>query len=195
MKKNTYSDIEKDLKRLLPKERFVHTQAVADIAFCLALRFNFNPYIARLAGLLHDCAKYMSKEEFKKAFLKQKILLSDADLKAPQIWHAIYGVCIAKDKYEIDDEYILSSIRCHTTGKINMSILDKIIYISDYIEPNRDKAKNLDIIRELAFKDIDLALYTILRDTVEYLIEKNTYIHPDTLSALKWIGEEINDRK
>ena len=83
--------------------------------------------------------------------------------------HAKLGAFLAKKKYDIEDEEILNAIRWHTTGRPDMTLLDKIVYVSDYIEPRRDKAPNLPKIRQLAFMDLDQALIKILEDALGYL--------------------------
>ena len=83
--------------------------------------------------------------------------------------HSKLGAVHAKKLYGVDDEDIISSIRFHTTGKPDMTMLEKIIFIADYIEPGRDKAPNLKEIRKMSFIDIDEAMYMILKDTLDYL--------------------------
>ena len=98
------------------------------------------------------------------------------------------------EKYGIHDRDIINAILKHTTGSCDMTMLEKIIYVADYIEPNRKKAKNLPVIRKMAFEDIDLALYTILKDTVEYLKVKNTKIDNTTLKAYEYYKKIIAER-
>ena len=83
--------------------------------------------------------------------------------------HAKVGSFLAKEKYGIQDQEILDAIACHTTGKPGMGMLDKILYIADYIEPCRNQAPDLAVVRRLAFEDLDQCLYRILKDTLEYL--------------------------
>ena len=96
--------------------------------------------------------------------------------KAPQILHAVYAPFLAKKNYNIEDKDILSAIRWHTTGKKNMSMLEKIVFVADYIEPNRKKLPGLDEIRTLAFHDIKKAVKRISKSTIEYLSSQNMYI-------------------
>ena len=102
------------------------------------------------------------------------IELTEGELRAPAVIHAKLGAWMAEHKYGITDPEVLSAIACHTTGKPAMSLLDKILYVADYIEPRRDKAPNLPKLRRLAFEDLDEALYQILDSTRNYLKETGT---------------------
>ena len=108
--------------------------------------------------------------------------------------HAKAGAQIAKDKYKITDPDILNAIASHTTGRPGMSLLEKIVYIADYIEPWRFKAQNLELSRKLAFSDIDEALYIILRDTLSYLRSTKNALDPMTARAFEYY-REVNKKK
>lgn len=138
--------------------RFIHTLGVADTAICLAKRYGAERKKAEIAGLLHDCAKELY----------------------PGILHAPEGAKLARAEYGIEDEEILDAIRWHTTGRPKMTLLDKIIYIADYIEPNRSQTPDLDEIRRLAAEDLDECLYAILKDTLTYLKASRVCIDPMT---------------
>ena len=109
--------------------------------------------------------------------------------------HAKLGAYIAEKKYGVTDPEILSSITYHTTGRPGMSVLEKIIYIADYIEPMRDKAPNLPRIRRLAFQDLDECMYEILRDTLEYLDENPKDVDDTTRQAYVYYKELHLNRK
>lgn len=112
----------------------------------------------------------------------------------PFLLHAKLGAYIARKKYDITDEEILSSITYHTTGRREMSLLEKIVYIADYIEPMRNKAPNLDKIRKLAFQDLDECLYEILKDTLEYLDENPQNVDNTTKEAFSYYKELHTNR-
>ena len=133
--------IKKLLKQNLSDKRFLHSLGTADEASRLAKRFNLDENKAYIAGLVHDCAKNMSDDELLD-IIKNKVRTGflDSEIKNPKTYHAIAGVYIAKRDFEIDDSEILNSIRNHTIGRIDMSLFEKIIFLSDKIEPNtRDK--------------------------------------------------------
>ena len=174
------NEIRKKLKKTLDKERYEHTKGVMYTAGCLAMANRYPIEKAMLAGLLHDCAKCVPADEKIKLCEKNHIEISDAEYKNPGLLHAKLGAFFAWKKYGIENEEILRSIESHTTGRPNMSLLDKIIYIADYIEPGRDVAPNLPEVRALAFVDIDACLYRILEDTLAYLAEKGATLDPAT---------------
>lgn len=162
-------DLKKDLKKEMDDSRYEHTIGVMYTCAALAMRYGYNLEKAMLAGLMHDCAKCMPNAKKLKVAEKNHLEISNLERKNPFMLHAKLGAFLAKKKYDIDDEEILDAIRWHTTGRPNMTLLDKIVYIADYIEPKRDKAPNLPLIRQLAFTDLDQALIKILEDTLGYL--------------------------
>ena len=162
-------DLKKDLKKEMDDSRFEHTRGVMYTCAALAMRYEYDLEKAMLAGLLHDCAKCMPNAKKLKMAEKHHLEISSLERKNPFMLHAKLGAFLAKKKYDIEDEEILNAIRWHTTGRPDMTLLDKIVYVSDYIEPRRDKAPNLPKIRQLAFMDLDQALIKILEDTLGYL--------------------------
>lgn len=193
---NNIDEIRKQLKKELDRDRFEHTIGVMYTAECLAMAFGFDMEKAKLAGLLHDCAKCIPDNKKLRLCRKNGIQLSDSEKKNPVLLHAKLGAYIAKEEYHIDDSEILHAISVHTTGEPDMNILDKIIYISDYIEPNRCKAKNLKEVRQMAFQDLNLTMRKILRDTLVYLEESNekANIDPQTLKTYEFYNQEaINE--
>lgn len=189
--------IEKELKKELTKERFEHTRGVMYTAACLAMRYGCDMRKAMLAGLLHDCAKHIPNEKKLKLCKKNHIELTQAELDNPSLIHAKLGAFLAKNQYDIEDTDILHAIRVHTTGAPAMNLLDKIIFLADYIEPNRNKAKNLSLIRELAFQDIDKAILQNLGDTLRYLEENKEKgsIDPMTLQTYEYYKQEADNDK
>lgn len=188
-------NIMKDLKLSLDKERYQHTLGVSYTAMCLAMKYEVDLQKAEVAGLLHDCAKCMSDDKKLKKCMEHNISISEIEKEQPYLLHAKVGAFIAMNKYGIQDMDIINAILKHTTGSCDMTMLEKIIYVADFIEPNRKKAKNLPVIRKMAFEDIDLAVYTILSDTVEYLKNKNTKIDAPTLKAYEYYAKIISDRE
>jgi predicted HD superfamily hydrolase involved in NAD metabolism len=156
------------------------------------MRYGADLEKADIAGLLHDCAKYLSSEEKLQYAEHYGISISEYERKNPELLHASLGAYIARDRYDIQDEEILSAITWHTTGKPDMSLLDKIIFIADYIEPNRYKAEHLDEIRELAFQDLDRCLLRILSDTVEYLAGRSFVTDPMTRKTWEYYKAIVN---
>lgn len=178
--------IKQKLKKILDPRRYEHTIGVTYTAIALAMCYGYDFKKAEIAGLLHDCAKSIPDEKKLYECIKYNISITEVERKNPYLLHAKLGAFLAMDKYKIEDKDIINAILNHTTGKPAMSFLDKIIYVADYIEPRRDQAPNLDEIRKIAFKDLDLALYLILKDTMEYLESTTADIDKITAGAYEY---------
>ena len=165
--------MQRKLKKELDDDRYRHTLGVMYTSASLAMRYGADLEKAQVAGLLHDCAKCIPNEKKIKMCEKYQIPISRVEQGAPFLLHSKLGACLAKMKYEVADEEILQAIVWHTTGKPEMTLLEKIVFLADYIEPMRWKASNLEEIRRMAFLDLDRAVYMTLRDTLFYL-EKGT---------------------
>ena len=172
--------IRMSLKNELDAKRFQHTLGVAYTAASLAMCYQLDVDEAFLTGLLHDCAKCMSNEERLDFCRKRNIPISLAESANPFLLHAKVGSFLAKEKYGVDNCSIQNAILYHTTGHPNMTFLEKIIYIADYIEPMRDHDSQLPNIRHLAFTDIDASLYMILENTLNFLSHSKQEIDPAT---------------
>ncbi|MCI8659443.1 MAG: HD domain-containing protein [Lachnospiraceae bacterium] len=179
----------KQLKSKLDPMRYEHSLSVSYTCMALAMRYGYDLRKAELAGLLHDCAKRYGDNELIVKCQKHGIVLTEGEKKAPAVIHAAYGAWMAEHKFGIQDPEILSAIRCHTTGKPQMGILDKILYIADYIEPRRNKASNLDEMRYLAFQDLDQTMYKILEGTLAYLKRKNASVDSITWQSYEYFRE------
>lgn len=179
----TLEEIQTDLQTILRPSRYMHTMGVLQTAKELAEKHGCDLIKSQYAALLHDCAKCIDEEEQIRICRKYGVSLTESEYKNHSLLHAKSGIVIAKDKYGVSDEEILHAICYHTTGCVDMSLLDKIVYIADYIEPNRNQAPRLEEIRKLAFEDIDKALFYILEDTVTHLQESNKTIDETTYQA------------
>lgn len=185
----------KQLKSKLDPMRYEHSLSVSFTCAALAMRYGYDIEKAELAGLLHDCGKRFTDNELINQCERKHISLTEEEMQTPAVIHAKYGAWIAAHKFGIEDSEILSAISCHTTGKAHMSILDKILYVADYIEPRRDKAKNLPEVRKLAFIDIDQTMLVILAGTIEYLKKKEQHIDSTTVKAHGFFSELIKTRE
>ena len=174
--------IKKYLKKHLTKERYHHTVGVAYTAMSMAMKYNPQPdnnefmIKAEIAGLLHDCAKCMDNDKKIRICNKNQISYSKIEAENPYLLHGKVGANIARKEFDILDEDILNAITWHTTGRPAMSLLEKIIFVADYIEPSRRPIPELNLIRQLAFTDIDQAVIKILENTLKYLNEKGNPI-------------------
>ncbi|GLB25800.1 hydrolase [Lacrimispora xylanolytica] len=183
-----------DLKEKLSPQRYEHTISVSFICTALAMRYGADLEQSELAGLLHDCAKYYGDGNINKKCEKQNIFLTSDELKAPVVLHAKYGAWLAEHKYGIEDKEVLDAIRWHTTGRPDMSLLEKIVFTADYIEPRRDKAADLPIVRSVAFIDLDECVYIILKGTLEYLEGKGYFVDSMSVQAYDYY-KKIHEMK
>lgn len=181
------------VKKKLPKSRYIHSIGVAYTASSLAMRYDVDIHSAMVAGLLHDCAKAYSGDKLLKLALKYGITPSEAETKSPNLLHAKVGSAIAKKEYAIDDSEILQAIASHTTGRPDMSTLEKIIFIADYIEPNRKIIPNLDNVRKLAFSNIDKCIVETCEGTLNHLKNSNAEIDPATLETYEYYKQIIGE--
>ncbi len=184
-------EILENLHKELDDYRFIHTLGVAYTASMLAMAYNYNIDDAYLAGLLHDCAKCIPNDEKIRLCEENNIKIDKLEYENPSLLHAKLGEYVANKKYGIENKEILRAIRLHTTGYSDMTLLDKIIYVADYIEPKRDKARNLEYYRDLAFKDLDKTTFMIIEDTINYNKEKGKELIKDTLIAYEYFKKMI----
>jgi predicted HD superfamily hydrolase involved in NAD metabolism len=174
--------IEAQLKKELSAKRYCHTIGVVESALSLAKRYRCNLDQASTAALLHDCAKNFSSKELIDYADKNKIKTDRITLIEPQLLHGPVGAIVAKTTYNIEEKEILNAIRYHTTGRKNMSKLEKIIYLADFIEPGR-VYPGVDELRKLAFVDLDRAVIKALTNTICYVASLNGLIHERTIKA------------
>lgn len=182
MKASVLAELRREMKKELEPKRYEHTLSVAYTAANLAAVHGVDVEKALVAGMLHDCAKCLSHKKQLSLCMKNHMHLSELEAaKDSPLIHAKAGSILAKKKYGITDADILHAICYHTTGRPQMSPLEKVIYIADYIEPGRkhvkrtaDEAKKdrLTQVRRMAYRDLDEALCNILGDSLAYLHEK-----------------------
>ena len=187
--------ISKKLKKELDEDRYRHTQGVMYTSAALAMCYDADMRKALLAGLLHDCAKCIPGNKKIEMCEKYNLDITGIERKNPSLLHAKLGAYLAKDKYDIDDEEILIAIQSHTTGRPDMNLLEKIIYIADYIEPGRRELPNMAEVRHLAFENIDECLYRILRDSLVYLRNQNMPIDQTTEDTYKFYSKTLGKQE
>ena len=175
--------MQKKLSKYLDEDRMTHTVGVMYTCAALAMAHGYDLIDAQVAGLLHDSAKCIPAKKKLKMCEEHKIVVTDFEKEHSFLLHAKLGAYIAREKYGVKNEEILTAITYHTTGRAQMSTLEKIVYIADYIEPMRDKAQHLPEIRKLAFQDLDECMYEILKDTLIYLEENPKDIDSTTKDA------------
>ncbi len=194
MKSANYDKMHKKLKKNVGEKRYRHSLGVEKTARELSLRYDYDEEKAALAGLMHDCGKLKDSELILKLANEFGIIQDDIMISNPALVHGPLGSVLAREVYGIHDEEILEAISCHTTGKVDMNLLDKIIYVSDYIEPNRS-FEGLDEIRRIAFNDIDKALLITLNNTIKYVLDRGQLLHLDTVKARNYLIKICQNRR
>lgn len=181
------NSIKKYLTDNLSEKRYTHSLGVAEEAVKLAERYGADKDKAYIAGLVHDTAKEISADDARKMLKESFGLKPDSvTYNVPKLLHAPLGACMAQTEFEIFDPEILDAIKYHTTAKADMPILTKIIYMADYIEPNRD-FDGVDELRKIAYEDIDKAVLIGLDYTIEELLSAGKMFHPDTVHARNYL--------
>jgi len=170
------------IKAELSEERYLHIVGTMGIAADLAAINGVDVRKARVAALLHDCAKVQSVEEMLSKAYIYKVSIDEVSMWETVLIHGPLGAKIAEYEFGIEDQEILDAIECHTTGKKNMTKFDKVIYIADYIEPNRE-FDGVTELRRMANEDLDAAMKFALELTITDLLKNGRLIHPRTLEA------------
>ncbi|NGQ94176.1 HD domain-containing protein [Brevibacillus sp. SYP-B805] len=181
---NLWADREKLLAQVraqMNQKRYDHTLGVADAARTLAERYGADPDKAELAGILHDYCKCWPVEKMREILVRHDMPreLIDGD---KELWHAFVGAVVIQTELGVTDPEILQAVRYHTTGREGMSLLEKVVCVADYIEPNRS-FPGVDEIRRLAEKNLDEALAFALGGTITHLVERKKQVYPLTLLA------------
>ena len=187
----SFDEIQHRVSQWMGKKRFKHTLGVVESATQLAKLYDVDVEKARLAALLHDCAKEMPLKEMQD-LVKENNYKADEELLANgNLLHGLAGMIRAKLEFSITDSEILEAIRVHTTGKVGMSTLDKVIFLADYIEPNRREIPGLSKIRQIVFQNIDQAICLSSERTIRYLEDNGNKIDPMTIKTYEFYGGKL----
>ncbi len=176
------------IKSRLSDYRFTHSMNVAKSAVELAEKYGADKEKAYVAGILHDVMKEEDLDVQREYVKKNGEIMTPLELKSKSVYHQMSGSAYAKIELHIDDEDILNAIRYHTTGRRNMSLLEKVIYTADFISAERNYP-DVDVMREKAQVSLDDAMLYSLKYTINNLTSKTAVIHPNTLECYNWIIE------
>ncbi|MCX7922211.1 MAG: bis(5'-nucleosyl)-tetraphosphatase (symmetrical) YqeK [Clostridia bacterium] len=182
----TIEEIKAKLENVLSAKRYKHSLRVMDTAVELAEKYGEDIEKARLAGLVHDCVRDIKGEHLLELCREYNVDVDNITKAQPELLHGPLGAEYIKSVYDVNDNEISKAIYCHTTGCENMNLLDKIIFIADYVEPGRN-FPGVDEARRLAFEDIDEAMIYALDRTIKFVMDKGSLIHPDTVRARNYI--------
>ncbi|MFW6035878.1 MAG: bis(5'-nucleosyl)-tetraphosphatase (symmetrical) YqeK [Halothermotrichaceae bacterium] len=176
------AEILNKLKKNLSEKRYKHCLGVAETAEKLALKQNIAKKKAYIAGLLHDCAKDITIKKIKKYCQQSTWTIDEDEWSMKKLLHAPASAYLAQEEYGIYDKDILSAIRYHTIGATDMSNLSKIIFIADFIEPNRNFNDVIELRKDIEKNiDIDYVLIKICDNIIRYNVSKRRLIHPNTI--------------
>lgn len=164
------------IKGKMSEYRFVHSINVSKAAVELAKRYNADIENAEIAGILHDICKEMPQDEMLQIINDGGIILDDCEKHSSKLWHSIAGSCYVRDVLNIKNDDIINAIKYHTTGRANMSLLEKIIFTADYISEERT-FDGVDIMRQKAFENIEDAMLFALQFTLSDLSKRKMVIH------------------
>jgi predicted HD superfamily hydrolase involved in NAD metabolism len=169
------------VKEQITERRYIHTLGVVESAVELAERYGADVKKAELAAIFHDYAKFRPKEEMEQIIIAEKMDPALLEYNM-ELWHAPVGAYLVKKEAGIQDAEILDAIAYHTSGRVGMSLLDKVVYLADYIEPGRS-FPGVDEVRQTARQNLDHAVIQALRNTVVFLMKRNQAIYPDTFKT------------
>ena len=172
---------------MVKEKRVKHIRGTEEEAVRLAKRWGADETMARRAGILHDCTKYLELEEQLELCRKYGVELDELEQVAVKLLHSKTGACIARDVFGEPDE-VFWAIFWHTTAKADMTTLEKILYVADYMEPNRD-FDGVERLRELAYRDLDKALLLGVETTIQEMKDRELPVHKNTIQAQAWLRE------
>ncbi|WPX09952.1 bis(5'-nucleosyl)-tetraphosphatase (symmetrical) YqeK [Anaerocellum danielii] len=178
--------IKEKLSELLDEKRYVHSIGTMEYAVKLAERFGEDARKAMIAGLVHDVAKCLDKQQLLNCALKSGIVIDNIMKNQIELLHGPAGSYLARKLFGIEDVDILNAIAYHTTGRENMSKLEMIIYVADLIEPSR-QFEQVERLRKKSFEDLEKAVVMAMDNTLKYVIERGGLIHPNTIYARNWL--------
>ena len=191
----TLNQMEEKLKNTLSARRYDHSIGVMEAAVKMAEYFGADVEEARIAGLLHDCAKEIEKDEALKMCDELGIFIDEEKRLQKGLLHADLGAEIMKREYGIDDDEIYSAVKCHTMGKNDMSMLDKILYLADFIEVNRRDFEGLSELRKVCFEDLDVAMLMAINLSISFVISKGKTLHKQTTDTKLYFERIIDNKK
>ncbi len=176
--------VENKVKNMLSEKRYYHSVCTMNRAVEYAKLYGENVEKVRLTAIAHDIAKELSKEEKKDLKEKYNIKLDEMEDKDLALSHSKIGAAIAKYEFEFEEDMI-NAIAYHTTGRENMTLLDKIIFVADLTGEDR-KYENTEEFYQTAITDLDLAVVKILKHTINHILEKNKKIHMETIKSYNY---------
>ena len=189
-----YKAYEEIISKRMKSARFKHSKNVAKEAVRLAKKYGADPKKAEIAGILHDATKETDEKEQMALSRRAGIELSEMERSSPKLWHAISGSAFVQVELDVTDPEIIDAIRYHTTGRADMSLLERVIFIADFTSAERDY-DGVDRMRKVADKDLDDACLEGMSFTIADLAQQKLTIAPDTFSGYNWFAMQKLKKK
>ena len=178
----TYEQYEQEVQRHLTEKRFYHSQCVAQEAARLAQQYGADVEKARLAGILHDIMKDTPPEQQLKILQDSGILLTKTQRHNRKLWHALAGAAYLQQTLQVKDGDIVEAVRCHTSGKKDMSLLEKVLFVADYISADREYP-GVERMRQAAYRSLEEAIVEGVLFTVQELMGQRLPVAADSVEA------------
>ncbi|MGM9550645.1 MAG: bis(5'-nucleosyl)-tetraphosphatase (symmetrical) YqeK [Clostridia bacterium] len=188
----TEDEMHQKLRSQQKERRYFHTLGVVKEAVRLAPKFGVDVEKAKIAALLHDCAKNFDQDRILEIAADYGVTLEELAIKEPALIHAFLGAAVAYRDYGVTDKEILDAIYYHTTARANMTNLEKLIYIADMIEPGRTMPQAEEL-RKMVEENLDDALIYAIDCSIKHVIKKGRIIHPDSISARNYLIERRDE--
>lgn len=182
------------IQPLLSEKRYYHSLCVSKAAKELAKKYGADVQKAEIAGILHDIMKDLPPEQQLEKMKQYGVRLTEVERSAQKLWHAMLGMAYLKNELHIEDTEILGAVRYHTTGRANMTLLEKILFIADFISADRDYF-GVDNLRKAAEINLDEAMLEGFVYTITDLTEQRKAIHPDTIAAYNQVALKCANKK
>lgn len=192
-----FEEYEQEARRHLTEKRFIHSRCVAACAAALAKRYGADVEKARLCGILHDIMKDTPPEEQLKIIREYGMMLTEAERRNTKLWHALSGAAYAEHVLGVKDREIIDAIACHTGGKSGMGLLDKVLFVADYISADRDYP-GVEELRELAKSSLEEVMIEGIAFTIPERMEARLTLEPRSIEAYNealWTLEERKGRE
>lgn len=185
----------KKLETMLTPKRFAHSVGASETAERLAKKYGADSEKAKIAGLVHDCAKNIPKEEMVEMCERLGVVLDEETKNQLSLVHADLGAKLCQTEFGITDPEIISAVKYHTLGKPGMTLVEKIVFLSDAIEPTRTDHVGLTELRELAEIDLDEAVVYSANLTIDFVQGKGCSLHSQTYKTRDYYENLVKERK
>lgn len=185
----------KKLKTMINDKRYQHSIGVMSECVKLAEHFGINPEKSVVAGILHDCAKAMKRQELLDYCRERSAVIDACEEKRPELLHSKVGRMVAQEVFKIKNKEVLNAIENHTLGRPGMTMTEKIVFLADYIEPGRSFVGVEEIRKRAYSENIDETILYCLDETIIDVLKRGEILHPKTVETRNWYLELLNSSR